>query len=116
MRPHQQDRARTSDPVLCRRSIELVRTLTTAGTLKKDMKAASAYAKLDPKGDVRLFVSSDLELDYYEVAIALCRLLLSKQRPNDALLFMTILSTTLKNLKRRGFNVNVPSIRVFTVN
>ena len=38
------------------------------------------------------------------VATSLCRLLFEKVKVNDALLFMTILSTDLKALKRRGYN------------
>ena len=38
------------------------------------------------------------------VATSLCRLLFEKVKVNDTLLFMTILSTDLKALKRRGYN------------
>lgn len=38
------------------------------------------------------------------VATSLCRLLFEKAKVNDILLFMTILSTDLKALKRRGYN------------
>lgn len=38
------------------------------------------------------------------VATSLCRLLFETMKVNDALLFMTILSTDLKALKRRGYN------------
>jgi hypothetical protein len=38
------------------------------------------------------------------VAISLCRLLFDAPKVNDALLFMTILSTDLKALRRRGYN------------
>lgn len=38
------------------------------------------------------------------VATSLCRLVFEKAKVNDALLFMTILSTDLKALKRRGYN------------
>ncbi|KAG5646294.1 hypothetical protein DXG03_003891 [Asterophora parasitica] len=41
------------------------------------------------------------------VAISLNRLLFDSPRANDALLFMTILSTDLKALKRRGYNGKV---------
>ncbi|GJN91725.1 hypothetical protein Rhopal_004748-T1 [Rhodotorula paludigena] len=86
------------------RSIELVRSLNSAQGLKRHTSAVSACAKL--AGDIHLFVSASLEVDYYEVAMSLCKLLLVKQRTNDALLLLTILQTTLKNLKRRGFNVD----------
>ena len=38
------------------------------------------------------------------VAISLCRVLFDTPRANDALLFMTILSTDLRALRRRGYN------------
>ncbi|BGP21645.1 ubiquitin system component Cue [Rhodotorula toruloides] len=88
------------------RSIELVRTLKSPQGLKKHVAVASACAKTAPNGDITLYVSQTIEADYYEIAVAMCKLLLSKLRPNDALLLLTILQTTLKNLKRRGFNVD----------
>lgn len=38
------------------------------------------------------------------VAISLCRVIFDVPKANDALLFMTILSTDLRALKRRGYN------------
>jgi hypothetical protein len=38
------------------------------------------------------------------VATSLNRLLFDSPKANDALLFMTILSTDLRSLKRRGYN------------
>ncbi|GAA5919060.1 hypothetical protein JCM1841_003725 [Sporobolomyces salmonicolor] len=88
------------------RSIELIRTLKSAQGLKKSSHAASACAQLAKNGDVALYIAQNIDVDYYEVAMSLCKLLLSKLRPNDALLLLTILQTTLRNLKRRGFNVD----------
>ncbi|BGO96619.1 hypothetical protein RTG_00437 [Rhodotorula toruloides ATCC 204091] len=88
------------------RSIELVRTLKSPQGLKRHVAVASACAKTATNGDIALYVSQTIEADYYEIAVAMCKLLLSKLRPNDALLLLTILQTTLKNLKRRGFNVD----------
>jgi hypothetical protein len=42
--------------------------------------------------------------DIPRVATSLCRLLFDSPKANDALLFMTILSTDLRALKRRGYN------------
>ncbi|GAA5897454.1 hypothetical protein JCM8208_003276 [Rhodotorula glutinis] len=88
------------------RSIELVRSLNSAQGLKRSTASASACAKLAPNGDVHLYISQSIEVDFFEVAMSLNKLLLVKTRPNDALLLLTILQTTLKNLKRRGFNVD----------
>lgn len=40
-----------------------------------------------------------------QVAAGLCKQMLKSQRANDALLLMTVLSTSLKTLARRGYNV-----------
>ncbi|GAA6047852.1 hypothetical protein JCM3770_004674 [Rhodotorula araucariae] len=88
------------------RSIELVRSLMSAQGLKRSTATASACCKLAPNGDVALYISQSTEVDFFEVAVNLCKNLLNKMRSNDALLLFTILQTTLKNLKRRGFNVD----------
>lgn len=46
------------------------------------------------------------------VSISLCRFIFESPKVNDALLFMTLLSTDLKALKRRGYN-GAPSIAFF---
>lgn len=46
----------------------------------------------------------DLEINVHRVSTSLCRLLFDSPKVNDALLFMTILSTDLRALKRRGYN------------
>src|ERR1700744_5122323 len=43
-------------------------------------------------------------LTLFRVSTSLCRFLFESPKVNDALLFMTILSTDLKALKRRGYN------------
>lgn len=76
------------------RSIELVRSLNSAQGLKRSTATASACAKLAPNGDVQLYISQSIEVDFFEVAMSLNKLLLVKTRPNDALLLLTILQTT----------------------
>jgi hypothetical protein len=44
------------------------------------------------------------DLDFFEVASSLCKFLLARQRVNDSLFFLTILTTPLKTLQRRGFD------------
>lgn len=67
---------------------------------------ASAAATQE-KGTLLLRISASFnDLDYYEVAAALTRLILAKQKIHDTLLFMTLLQTSLRDLKRRGFNVD----------
>ncbi|KAI5854877.1 hypothetical protein BZA05DRAFT_392841 [Tricharina praecox] len=50
-----------------------------------------------------LFVTQKME--YYDIALALVRLILQKPKPHSALLFESLLSNDLMTLKRRGYNV-----------
>ncbi|KAK0212970.1 hypothetical protein DFS33DRAFT_1285718 [Desarmillaria ectypa] len=67
---------------------------------------ALAYA-VHENNRIMLFLAGNAQVDmYYEVATSLNRLLFESPKANDALLFMTILSTPLRELKRRGYNVD----------
>ncbi|KAG6373975.1 hypothetical protein JVT61DRAFT_6145 [Boletus reticuloceps] len=65
---------------------------------------ASAAAKHVGSEPIELWLSYIAQVDMYGVATSLCRLLFEKAKVNDTLLFMTILSTDLKALRRRGYN------------
>ncbi|KAL5520611.1 hypothetical protein ACEPAF_2612 [Sanghuangporus sanghuang] len=67
---------------------------------------ASASAKKGAFGPIELWIAGNAQVDMYEVAISLCRVLFDVPKANDALLFMTILSTDLRALRRRGYNVD----------
>ncbi|KAH8112414.1 hypothetical protein DFH11DRAFT_1607467 [Phellopilus nigrolimitatus] len=67
---------------------------------------ASAAAKRASYGPIELWLAGNAQVDMYEVAISLCRVLFDVPKANDALLFMTILSTDLRALRRRGYNVD----------
>ncbi|TFK44587.1 hypothetical protein BDQ12DRAFT_730629 [Crucibulum laeve] len=67
---------------------------------------ASAIAKRFGYGPIQLWLAGNSQVDMYEVATSLNRLLFESPKANDALLFMTILSTDLRALKRRGYNVD----------
>ncbi|PPQ89567.1 hypothetical protein CVT25_012239 [Psilocybe cyanescens] len=67
---------------------------------------ASAVARRIGSGPVELWIAENAQIDMYEVATSLNRLLFDSPKTNDALLFMTILSTDLRSLKRRGYNVD----------
>ncbi|KAL5498075.1 hypothetical protein ACEPAH_3006 [Sanghuangporus vaninii] len=67
---------------------------------------ASASAKKGAFGPIELWITGNAQVDMYEVAISLCRVLFDVPKVNDALLFMTILSTDLRALRRRGYNVD----------
>lgn len=86
--------------------IERQRVLTLGAERIVRSSPSSAAATME-KGSLLLRISASFtDLDYYEVAAALTRLLLVKQKIHDTLLFMTLLQTSLRDLKRRGFNVD----------
>lgn len=86
--------------------------LTVVKSLKHDQllvmknQDASAVAFRDGRGPIQLWLAGNDSVDMFEVSTSLCRLLFEHPRASDALLFMTILSTDLKSLKRRGYNVD----------
>lgn len=84
-------------------SQQRVLTINKARFVKTSTASAAATAE---KGTLLLRVASTLEDDFYEIAAALTRIILSKQKIHDTLLFMTLLQTSLRDLKRRGFNVD----------
>ncbi|KAG8883551.1 hypothetical protein FRB97_006398 [Tulasnella sp. 331] len=90
--------------------LNLVRTLNFGGKRLTKVQEASAAAELATRfgssGPLSLFISTQDKLDMYEVAHSICKLLLKNHKVNDSLLFMTILSTDLRALRRRGFNVD----------
>ncbi|EPQ50301.1 hypothetical protein GLOTRDRAFT_82416 [Gloeophyllum trabeum ATCC 11539] len=69
-------------------------------------REASAAVKRDGNGPIQLWLAGNTQVDMYEVATSLCHHIFKNPRNNDALLFMTILSTDLKSLRRRGYNVD----------
>mgnify|MGYP000595519187 CR=1 FL=1 len=81
--------------------IRLARTLTFGQTHEQNLQRASAMAVAE-KGKLILYIAGNLEVDWFEVAFALSKHLLSRQRLPDVLLYMNVLSTSLRNLKRRG--------------
>lgn len=86
--------------------IERKRTLLLGPSRIVRSSPASAAATQE-KGSLLLRISAGFQdLDYYEVAAALTGLILAKQKIHDTLLFMTLLQTSLRDLKRRGFNVD----------
>jgi hypothetical protein len=98
--------------------------------LSKDQDASAAAKRIGGgygfglgQGRIELWVAGNTQVDMYEcvifllchlarislnlvrrVATSLCRLLFETPKNNDALLFMTILSTDLRSLRRRGYN------------
>ncbi|KAI6041582.1 hypothetical protein EDC04DRAFT_1265243 [Pisolithus marmoratus] len=86
--------------------LTIVKTLDSDNLRSLRTQDASAAAKRIGQGAIELWLSSSGQVDMYEVATSLCRLLFETVKVNDALLFMTILSIDLKALRRRGYNVD----------
>ncbi|KII91548.1 hypothetical protein PLICRDRAFT_512049 [Plicaturopsis crispa FD-325 SS-3] len=74
------------------------------GNVKPRSELASAAARQVPRGPIELWLAGNAQVDI--VSTSLCRLLFDSPKVNDALLFMTILSTDIRALKRRGYNVD----------
>ncbi|KAG8964407.1 hypothetical protein FRC03_001808 [Tulasnella sp. 419] len=92
----------------CQR-LKLSRTLTFQGKSNSKAQEVSATAVMVSRlGITRLvlLLSKNDRLDMYEVANSMCKILLKNPRPQDSLLFMTILSTDLRALGRRGYPVD----------
>ncbi|KAJ7647485.1 hypothetical protein FB45DRAFT_893565 [Roridomyces roridus] len=86
--------------------LSVTKTLNFGDIRKSRTQEASAVAKRVGAGPIHLWLAGNTIVDLYEVATSLNRLLFDSPKTNDALLFMTILSTDLKALKRRGYNVD----------
>ncbi|KAJ3288068.1 hypothetical protein HDU79_005116 [Rhizoclosmatium sp. JEL0117] len=75
----------------------LVRTQKTTCCLMMDKRTRKYYL---------LITRNESEVDYFDVAQALGKVIFRKCRLNDALLLSSLLSTSLINLKRKGFPVD----------
>ncbi|KAL6309180.1 hypothetical protein BKA93DRAFT_925530 [Sparassis latifolia] len=84
----------------------VIKSLTFGSVHPSKSQDASAVAKRDGRGPIELWVAGNDQVDMYEVAISMCRLLFDSPKANDGLLLMTILSTDLRALRRRGYNVD----------
>lgn len=84
--------------------VTVTRSLSFAGAKSSKSIETSAIARREGRGAIQLWLASNAQVDMYEVATSLCRLLFDTYKVNDALLFMTILSTDLRALRRRGYN------------
>lgn len=85
--------------------IQQKRVLSYRGQTHTDVQPCSAMAQMQGQQWV-LHVAQDMELDWFEIALALAKALLARQPLQEVLLFMTLLSSPLKSLKRKGFHVD----------
>lgn len=56
--------------------------------------------------EIVLTLSMTMEPDFYDVANALCTVLLKQPKIDDVLMLESIMRTSLQSLKKRGFNVD----------
>ncbi|KAJ3065081.1 hypothetical protein HDU98_011523 [Podochytrium sp. JEL0797] len=77
----------------------VVRTQKTTACLMMDRRTKKYFLVITRN-------ESEAEVDYFDVAQALGKLIFRKGRLNDALLLSSLLSTSLLNLKRKGFPVD----------
>ena len=84
--------------------VTVTRSLNFAGVKSSKSIETSAIAMWEGRGAIQLWLAGNAQVDMYEVATSLCRLFFDTYKVSDALLFMTILSTDLHVLRRRGYN------------
>ena len=85
------------------KKIMVTKTIDFAGTKSSKSFEISATIRWEGGGPVKLWLSDDGQVDMYEVAVSLCRLLLQTHKVTDALLFETLLSKDLRALRNRGY-------------
>lgn len=85
--------------------VQLTRTLRYRNEVYRDVQRCSAVA-VQRRSHLVLHLATDMDVDWFEVALALNKFLLTKQHLQEVLLFMTVLSTPLRSLKRKGFHVD----------
>ncbi|GAO48673.1 hypothetical protein G7K_2843-t1 [Saitoella complicata NRRL Y-17804] len=83
--------------------IQLQRTMQFGTRVSTQAQTTSAFVQ-QIKGAWQLNVTPNW--DFYDIAQALCKLLLVKSKVHDPLLFTSLLTTDLKLLRRRGYNVD----------
>lgn len=98
--------------------------------ISKRLEASAATQRDGRFNALILYLATNTQVDMYEyvasdpaicrgidwrsrVANTLCRVLFTQPKVNDSLLFMTILSTDLRSLRRRGFNGMAASFGLF---
>ncbi|RPD65851.1 hypothetical protein L226DRAFT_529987 [Lentinus tigrinus ALCF2SS1-7] len=86
--------------------LTVTKTLLFGDKRASKSQDASAVARRLNRGPIELWLAGNDQVDMYEVSTSMCRLLFNSPKVNDALLFMTILSTDLRALRRRGYNVD----------
>ena len=93
------------------RKLSVTRSIDFGGAKSSISIDPSAAANLQGEVGEELWLAANVEVDMYEVAASLFRLIFDAHKVNDVFLFAMILSTDLDTLQRRGYNgdYEVPS-------
>ncbi|KAK1226720.1 hypothetical protein PQX77_010295 [Marasmius sp. AFHP31] len=74
--------------------------------LSQAQDASAVSYRPRPEGSLELWLAGNTQIDMYEVAMSFNRYFFDAPKANDTLLLMTLLSSDLRSLKRRGYNVD----------
>ena len=85
------------------RNLTVVRSVNFAGAKSSIPIETSAAAKWKDHKVELWVIDNYQQVDKYEIAASLCRLLFNTRKANDALLLMTIFSSELSTLWKRGY-------------
>ena len=86
------------------RKVITTRSINFPGAMLSKSFLVSAVSRQKARGEIQLWLAWDMQVDMYEVATSLCRLLFETHKVIDALFFMTLLSMDRHALQRRGYN------------
>ena len=84
--------------------VTVTRSIRFGGAKSSKSIEVSAISKWKGRGEIQLWLAGNMEVDMHEVASSLCRVLFNTSKVVDALFLMTMLSTDLHTLQRRGYN------------
>ncbi|KAI8369380.1 uncharacterized protein BYT42DRAFT_617411 [Radiomyces spectabilis] len=87
--------------VLQAKELKVIRTFKPTG--EKDVQSTTACARVS---HYTLYISSSGEIDFYDVANALCSFLFTRVRFNDAIVVERYLTASLNSLRRKGVPVD----------
>ena len=86
------------------KEVVVTRSINFAGAKSIISIKTSATTRRMGQGPMELWLADNMQVDMYEIATSLGHSLFSMWKVHHALLLMTILSSDLQTLQRRGFN------------
>ena len=97
-----------SESILNALKVSEIQKISIVRTFQSISKTQNTTACIEVDSRSRQYISILVtkDFDYFDVASAIGKIVLRKPRLNDFLLISTLLSTTLENLKRKGFPID----------